>query len=364
MKAPRVLQVLAALLLSTAGVLAYPVRGQAADGDRIRLRVDASEAETVLAALCAREAAAGVSEGVWQKVFASEPYQRLKKREASLHRDFTDEDFRKFVLSPDLAQRAPALRRTLEAWEKEDFVAAARRVLPYLPENAVIRAKVYLLIKPQRNSFVFDLATDPTIFLFLDPDRTAAEAVNTVAHELHHIGYASVKPRPKEPGNLTPAARKAVEWMGAFGEGFAMLAAAGSPDVHPHASSSPQDRARWDRDMENADEDLRVLERFFLDVIDGRLKTEAEIEERAYSFFGIQGSWYTVGYRMAVVIERHEGRAKLIACMADPPELLATYNRVAKELNAKEKQPLALWSPELLSRIAPVPSPPPRLSAR
>jgi len=311
--------------------------------------------------LGAQATAAGASEEIWQRVFASEPYRRLRQREASLHREFTDDDFRKFVLSPDLSQRAPALRRTLDEWKREDLAAAARRVLAYLPANAVIHAKVYLLIKPQRNSFVFDLENDPTIFLFLDPDRTAAQAANTIAHELHHIGFSSVKSQSREPAGLAPAARKAVEWMGAFGEGFAMLAAAGSPDVHPHASSPPADRERWDRDMENFDADLRTLDRFFLDVLDGRLKTEAEIDERAFSFFGIQGPWYTVGYRMAVVIEKYEGRPKLIACMSDPRELLATYNRVAKELHAKEKRPLALWSDELLEKIgAPAPRAAPR----
>ena len=54
---------------------------------------------------------------------------------------------------------------------------------------------------------------------------------------------------------------------------------------------------------------------------------------------------------MAVVIERREGRAELIECMSNPQRLLATYNRVAAALNAREKRQLALWSPELLSGI-------------
>jgi hypothetical protein len=276
---------------------------------------------------------------------------RLKKREASLHRDFTDDDFRKFVVSEDLARRAPALRRRLDAWAKEDVVAAARRVLPYLPEEAVIRAKVYLVIKPLKNSFVFEVSTDPAIFLYLDPDVTAAKFANTVAHELHHIGYSSVKRGTSGLESLSSGARKAVEWMGAFGEGFAMLAAAGSPDVHPHAVSPPKERARWDHDMESFNKDLKTLEKFFLGVIDGRLKTEDAINERAYAFFGVQGPWYTVGYKMAVVIEKRQGRARLIECMSDPRQLLATYNRAAAGLNAKEKQHLALWSPQLLSKI-------------
>jgi hypothetical protein len=338
---------------------AAPAEGHAGGEERIQLVVDTSEAEAVLAALDAKKAGTGPGEPAWQRVFSSEPYLRLKKREASLHRDFTDDDFRKFVLSGDLARRSPALRRTLDVWAREDLVAAARRVLPYLPEEASIRARVYLVIKPQTNSFVFEVSTDPAIFLHLDPEVTAAKFANTVAHELHHIGYASVTPRSEGPSGLSPGAQKAVEWMGAFGEGFAMLAAAGSPDVHPHAVSPRKDRVRWDHDMENVGRDLKTLERFFLDVIEGRLKTEGEISERAFSFFGIQGPWYTVGYEMAVVIEKREGRATLIECMADPRRLLATYNRVAKELNAEEKRQRALFSPELLSGIG-AGAPPPK----
>jgi hypothetical protein len=322
--------------------------------ERIQLKVDTSEAEAVLAVLDAKKSGANVGEQAWQRIFSSEPYVRLKKREASLHREFTDDDFKKFVLSDDLGKRAPALRRTLDAWGKVDLVEAARRVLPYLPEDAVVRAKVYLVIKPQPNSFVFEVSTDPAIFLYLDPEVTAAKFANTVAHELHHIGYSSVKPAKSGLENLSPGARTAVEWMGAFGEGFAMLAAAGSPDVHPHAVSPEKERARWDHDMESFDKDLKILEKFFLDVVEGTLKTEAEINERAFSFFGTQGPWYTVGYKMAFAIEKREGRAKLIECMSDPRQLLAAYNRIAAELNAKEKTPLALWSNELLSRIGAV----------
>ena len=94
-----------------------------------------------------------------------------------------------------------------------------------------------------------------------------------------------------------------------------------------------------------------TLEKFFLDVLDGRLKTEAEIDEKGYSFFGVQGPWYTVGYRMAVVIEKRDGRKALVACMADPRRLLAAYDRAAAEINATAQRPLALWSGELLKKI-------------
>lgn len=325
--------------------------GPAASRARIELRLDTAEADAVLAAVDAKGAGEIARNRAWHRLFTSEAYVRLKRREASLKRDFTDGEFRDFVLSRDVADRAPALRRALEAWRREDLEAAARRVLPYLPEEAAIRAKVYVVIKPQTNSFVFEVRTDPAIFLFLDPAKTAAQFANTVAHELHHIGYASAEPGSRLPEDAPPGVRKAVEWMGAFGEGVAMLAAAGSPDVHPHAASPAADRARWDRDMERADEDQRALEGFFLDVVGGRLRTEKEIDERGLSFFGVQGPWYTVGYRMAAAVERSEGRAALVACLSDPRRLLAAWNRAAAAGAAGAKRPPALWSGELLEGI-------------
>ena len=64
---------------------------------------------------------------------------------------------------------------------------------PIFPTEAYIHAKVFPVIKPITNSFVFETTTDPAIFLYLDPEESAAKFENTVAHELHHIGYASVE---------------------------------------------------------------------------------------------------------------------------------------------------------------------------
>lgn len=339
----RVVVLLACLASTCSGAAQVP-----APAGRIRLTIDATEAEAVLAILSRTAAGETVPEAAWRRLFESEPYVRLKRREESLDRAFTDEDFRKFVLAPERAREAPALARTLDAWKKADLVAAAERVMAYLPGDAVIRAKVYPVVKPQPNSFVFEVRSDPAIFLYLDPTILAGSFENTVAHELHHIGNASLGGRfEKTFQGLEPPVRQALEWVGAFGEGFAMLAAAGSADVHPHAASAPEDRARWDRDMARFDEDLRSVERFFLDVVEGRLTGEKEISERAFSFFGVQGPWYTVGYRMATVIERDGGRAALVDCMSDPRKLLSTYNRAA----ARSAEHPALWSAELLAKL-------------
>ena len=87
----------------------------ASAADRVQFRLDTSEADAVLGILDKRAAGTPVTDADWQKLFNSPPYVRLKKREASLHRDFSDEDFKRFVLSLDLAKRAPLLHRTLDA---------------------------------------------------------------------------------------------------------------------------------------------------------------------------------------------------------------------------------------------------------
>jgi hypothetical protein len=230
----------------------------------IQLDLNPDEADAVLAILHKSAAGSAVNDSDWRHLFSTEPYIRLKKREANMHRDFTDDDFKKFILSPELAAKGTRLRRTLDAWRRADLVASARRVLAYLPDQAHIHAKVFPVIKPITNSFVFETTSDPTIFLYLDPEESAAKFENTVAHELHHIGYSSVQSLAEEKQkDLPPNVRPAVDWMSAFGEGFAMLAAAGGPDIDPHAASSSEEHARWQHDMANFNQDVGSLQDFF-----------------------------------------------------------------------------------------------------
>lgn len=331
-----------------ASLLACGVNLQA--DDRIRLTVDTSEADAVLSVLARRTAGEPVLESDWERLFGNEPYRRLKRREAELRRGFEDDEFQRFVLSDSLLKGARELGVTLATWKRADLEAAARRVLVYLPPQARIRAKVFPVIKPQTNSFVFEVRTDPAIFLYVDPALGVEKFENTVAHELHHIGLSSVAGDMETAlEGLPPRSRAAAEWMGAFGEGLAMLAAAGGPDAHPHAHSSREDRARWDHDLANFSRDLQSVERFFLDVIDGRLAGEAEIRQKAAAFFGVQGPWYTVGWKMAALVEQRYGREALIECMLDPRRLLATYNRAATMRKNNER--LQLWSPRLLRAV-------------
>jgi hypothetical protein len=176
---------------------------------------------------------------------------------------------------------------------------------------------------------------------------------NTLAHELHHIGYGSSCPPNQttdEIDKLPKNVQRVIGWTGAFGEGLAMLAAAGGADKHPHAFSTPEDRARWDRDVGNFNDDLKKVEKLFLDILGDKLSAD-EMQKVGFSFFGTQGPWYTVGWKMSVLIERTYGRPKLIECTCDQRKLLSTYNKAAATYNLKATSPLALWSDSIINSI-------------
>ncbi len=340
------------VVLFAAVLAAVAAAGPAAKGDDIRLVTD--EADAVLAVLDRLRSGQPAGEDVWRAVFASEGYVRLKKRELSLKRPFEDDAFRAFAASPELLARADRLAETLERWKKADLKTAVGRARAYLPDGTAIKVKIYPVIKPRENSFVFELDRDPAIFLYLNPDMTAAQFINTVAHELHHIGQAAACGGGGRDGaaDSRPApVRSVLEWIGSFGEGVAMVAAAGGPDVHPHAESPAADRERWDRDMASFEADFRKVEAFFLDVLDGRLKGEEAIREAGMAFFGIQGPWYTVGWKMAVLIETTFGRKRVVAGLCDTAGLLAAYNEAAAARNSKVGESWPLWPARMLVRL-------------
>jgi hypothetical protein len=184
------------------------------------------------------------------------------------------------------------------------------------------------VIKPATNSFVFDLDRDPAIFIYLEPQpREVFEA--TIAHELHHVGYAANCPPPGDD-----------RWIGAFGEGIATLAAAGGPKGAPQ--KRPDVAAEWTMQMAQFEKNFHSVADFLTAVAKGELTGDAE-RERAFAFYGMVGPWYTVGWKMAVVIETILGRDALIEASCGGRELLRAYNRAAPRWREKTGEALPLW---------------------
>jgi Putative zinc dependent peptidase (DUF5700) len=336
-------------LMLTAGTC-VSAQSNVAAGTRVQLTLDSSEAEQALVILHKGLARQAVTDGDWQKLFATVPYQWLKAREAGMHREFTDEDFKKFLQAPEAQVRTTEWADALAGMERADMTGIGERVLAWLPADAFIQTRVFPLIKPQTNSFVWRNAQgEPAIFVYME-EQTRAQFETTVAHECHHIGLFSLDAQRKKILAAMPeSVQQAAEKMGAFDEGEAVLAAAGSTDLRPHWEDDAAARALWDSDMMHFNQDLATLTQFFLDVLDGKLKGDA-IQEKASTFYGDQGPWYTVGYEMAALVEKRFGRKVFTDCLMDPRLLLVRYNEVAEEAD-KNGAALALWPESLLRRI-------------
>ena len=315
--------------------LALLLAGSTLHADRVNVTFVDDEPRAVLAILDRRAAQTPVTDADWQRLFVSEGYVRLKARELSLKRAFEDDAFRAFVMSDELLAKRNELAATLDEWMKADLGRAGARALAYLPADATIRAKVYPSIKPATNSFVFETRTNPAIFMYLEP-QPREEFERTIAHELHHVGYAGAC--GKEPAD------DAARWLGAFGEGVATLAA-GGPQAKPDV------KAEWDAQMQRFEANFATLNEFFTNVVEGTLAGDAQTK-RAFEFFGFVGPWYTVGYRMAVVIETTLGRDALIAAMCDTRLLPRTYNRAATGWEkAHEGEKLPRWSETVVAKL-------------
>lgn len=345
-----------ARLLSLALIsIAVPSSLAAQENPRIQVMVMTDEAEAVLA-IAEKVATGAVPDSAdWARLLRTEGYVRLKEREAGMNRPIADSAFRAFVLSPELRGRLPALRRALDGWRSLDARAAAARAFAYLPPETVLRARIYPVIKPRTNSFVWDLRGNPAIFFYLDPEVAPAKAENTLAHELHHVGFAQGCPAGSDEAGGPPRARG---WLSGFGEGLAVLAAAGGPDVHPHASGPAAERAVWDRDVARWKGDFSALERFFLDVAQGRAGTEQEETAHGFRFISTdsipQGAFYTVGWMMGATIERELGRPALVSVMCDRPAMLRAWNRAATTVNRRDPAArLPLWGDELQQLVTP-----------
>jgi hypothetical protein len=322
---------------------------QPPDGGAVHVSVVTDQADAVLRILDARAAGGTVSEQAWQTLLSADGYRRMMERETAIDRQlgidrgYTDASFREWIEGDGALDDLEGRAAVLGAWHEVDGAAAGRRALAYLPDSAVLRATIYPIIRKQNNSFVWDLSGDPAIFMYVEPKATLEEIETILAHELHHVGLAGSCPRDEERGS--EAERLVDRWLTGFGEGLAVLAAAGSPEGPTHAPDHEEGRVAWEAGMNRLASDMQRLEAFFLDIAAGRVEGE-EMQRRGMAFINApdapQGAFYTVGWHMVATLERSLGRPSLIDVVCDPPALILEYNRAAELLGEGEEAPM--WS--------------------
>jgi hypothetical protein len=338
--------------LALLGPVAGTARAAAADTLPISIRLDTGEADAALAILARRAIGDSARAEDWARLFESEGYRRLREREASMGRPFEEAAMRAFLEADSMAARSGALAETVARWRGVDVTDAARRAFAYLPAGATIRATVYLVIKPRTNSFVYDLRGDPAIFLYVDPSIPPERLANTIAHELHHVGFARACDGAADT-TLSEAQRAVRDWTGAFGEGVAVLAAAGGPREPPDTTWTAADRIEWRRDLADLAPAMAQLEDFFIAIARGAPDESDSIMARGMAFFGNRGPWYTVGYAMARAIERAFGRERLVASLCDMRDLVRAYQAAVRLAPRGSRWLAALpqWSDRLMDAL-------------
>ncbi len=318
----------------------------------VDVRVVTDEADAVLDLLAGRANGEVPGETDWQHLESTEGYRRLKQRDESFGVEAFDAGFRDWLLAVDPADLG-RLRDGVDRWRTLDAGTAGRTAQAYLPQGTPLRATIYPVLKPRANSFVFEIDTDPAIFMYVSGETSEGELANTLAHELHHIGTRAGCP-DSDPDPPSQAAGDVLRWMGAFAEGLAMLAAAGGPNVHPHEGRPTEEWVIWERDIALFDRDLRRIERFFLDILAADLDAEAQ-RPRFFELISTQdvpqGPFYTVGWKMGALVEQRFGRQAVIDAICDMPRLLVAYNQIAEENPRGDGGSLPVWNPELLQAI-------------
>lgn len=313
------------------------------------VRIERDALNAAFAILTDRKNGRSIAPERWTTLFASNGYRKLAERETAMGRTFTEDGFRAFLMSDTLLARYEELERAARAWSTMNVEEAARYARSYLPTGTQILTTVYPLIKPVTNSFVHR-STDGTmgIFMYLDTQAPAAELRTTLSHELHHIGLATACTE-REIAQTDPALRTLLIRLGAFGEGIAMLAAAGAPTINPNIDSRQQRLAEWNASISDLT-GFRDIETYIRDVRDKRITDPDSITRKSFDFYGNQGPWYTVGWTMASSVERAFGRPHLIPLLCDPVALMRSYNEAAPRLGVHGRQ-LPRWSEDVLQFV-------------
>lgn len=226
--------------------------------------------------------------------------------------------FKDFLSDDHQIANYPGYKKSFKILKSINLSKVINQTRIYLPDKADINTEVIPLIKNKNNSFVHKFNDNMYLFLNLEPNILKERLINKLVHEFHHIGFDDIY-NPKEYKYLSRGAQQIIKWSNAFGEGLATLAAAGGPDFHPNKYNKEL-KTKWNKNIKKFNKDFRKIQKFFMDILNKKIKSNKEIYDRGFELMvnnGGQGSWYTVGWQIAVVIEKISSKWNLLNCMED-----------------------------------------------
>jgi len=318
----------------------------------VSLNLITDEVEILIEILKRKDNNKPINKEQWDELFNSIGFKMLARRETEMNEGIDKSEFKEFVMNKIASDKYNHYKKSLEKLKSMNSDEIIKITKDYLPKNTELDTDIIPVIKPQKNSFIHRINDKLVLFLYLEPDILKEKMENKLIHELHHIGLDYVY-QNSDYSCLSKPAQKVIEWTNAFGEGFAMLAAAKGLENHPNKFDKDL-KSKWDENMGNFNKDFHKIQNFLLAILEGHFADDQKLYNRGFQLMtnnGGQGSWYTVGYQIAVIIEREAGREVLIECMKDLTKIYFQYNNLVEIYNKKRNEDLPKWNDKILTSL-------------
>jgi hypothetical protein len=200
---------------------------------------------------------------------------------------------------------------------------ASARALRWLPEDASLAAEVYFLLDGASGGYVLDTRIGMDL---LQPNGRIDQLEGVIAHELHHVGFASLAPAPGETGSASPEAGLAGLFLG---EGSATALVYGQP------RPGDEGYGEWEEHERQMPGYFAMTRQYLKRVAGGEVAAE-QFEQDVPAMY-LRGRWgvgYAIGAVMVRTVLSALGKDALLACMRRPETFIETYRRAVSSLRA------------------------------
>ncbi len=234
------------------------------------------------------------------------------------------------ILNWDL-DRIDLLRRRVEHLDSLDFYEQAlTKATSFLPEPVATSPRVFAVIGGRAGGAKLSeerIYIDVLVFSFRDRREQGSpsdtELINTIAHEMHHLGYERFLRRTAENASLSSRESLIFRFVsGLLTEGSATYLI--SEDRNIEGMRAKRGYSGY---LEDETGLLAATEDIIRSILNGEVDSKEEYEEAAAALLG---NWFhSAGSYMLTVIDDAGGLEAIRQVLADPKRLLFEYNRVA-----------------------------------